>query len=114
MDHHFIIPMNFDKTSLKMINSREGVPWPVGRGTRAHVITRLDLGQNGAMDHITVKLDDALVVDWHGSAYAVGQTGEKHPQFPDQDVTSLYSHKDSYKVTVWKLRIFDGEAKVLR
>jgi hypothetical protein len=109
-----IVPMCFDSPALKMINTGAGEPWPRDRGTRARVVTRLDRGENGAPDRITVRLDGALVVDWQGDVAKMAQTGEPHPEFPGQPVTSLYSHLGSYEVRSWQLRIFDGEATVLR
>lgn len=113
LDATRIIPLNFD-SSYKIINCRAGDPWPANRGPRAHVVARLDRDERGVQDHITVRLDGKLVVDWRGAAASVAQKGEPHPDFPGQPITSLYVHKDSYEVRSWQLRVFDGEATVLR
>ncbi|MBI5818586.1 MAG: DUF1080 domain-containing protein [Verrucomicrobia bacterium] len=113
LDATRIIPMNFD-SSYKMINCRAGNPWPANRGPRARVVVRLDRGKEGAQDHVTVRLDGELVVDWRGDVASVAQKGEPHPDFPGQPITSLYLHKDSYEVRFWQLRVFDGEATALR
>ncbi len=113
LDATRIIPLNFD-SSYKMINCRAGDPWPASRGPRARVVARLDRGEGGTQDHITVRLDGELVVDWRGDAASVAQKGEPHPDFSGQPITSLYVHKDSYEVRSWQLRVFDGEATVLR
>lgn len=113
LDATRIIPLNFD-SNYKMINCRAGDPWPANRGPRARVVARLDRGEGGTQDHITVRLDGELVVDWRGNAASVAQKGEPHPDFPGQPITSLYVHKDSYEVRSWQLRVFDGEATVLR
>ena len=113
LDAPRIIPMNFD-SSYKMINCRAGDPWPANRGPRARVVVRLDRGEGSAQDHVTVRLDGELVVDWRGDVASVAQRGEPHPDFPGQPITSIYLHKDSYEVRFWQLRVFDGEATVLR
>ncbi|MEI6534782.1 MAG: SUMF1/EgtB/PvdO family nonheme iron enzyme, partial [Verrucomicrobiaceae bacterium] len=41
-------------------------------------------------------------------------SNESHPEFPGQPITTLWCAKDSYEFTSWVLRVFDGEAKVLR
>jgi len=116
LDAKRIVPIVFDNTKLKMINCRAGAPWPVGRGARARVVVRLDRSPNDEQDRIAVRLDGEPVVDWRwqGSANNVAQPGEPHPDFPGQPVTSIYIHKDSYEVRSWQLRVFDGEARMLR
>ena len=113
LDATQIIPMTLDNPGIKMINTRAGEPWPENHDTRARVTVRLDRGVNGRPDKITVRIDDKLVMEWHGNANSVAQNGEPHPDFPGQPVTSLYSHKDSYQVRFWQLRVFEGEATVL-
>jgi serine/threonine-protein kinase len=109
-----IIPMNLDNPNIKMINARVGDPWPANRGARSKVIVRLERGETGSQCRVTVRLDGEWVTDWRGNENNVAQTGEPHPDFPGQPVTSIYIHKDSYEVRVWQLRIFDGQATVLR
>ncbi|MFA7006429.1 MAG: hypothetical protein WC429_20475 [Verrucomicrobiia bacterium] len=113
LDASRIIPLNFDSKN-KMINCRAGDSWPPNRGPRAQVVVRLDRSPNDEQDRITIRLDGELVVDWQGNATSVAQTGEPHPVFPGQPITSIYIHKDSYEVRSWQLRVFDGEATVLR
>jgi hypothetical protein len=38
---------------------------------------------------------------------------EPHLDFPKQALTSLWSATDAYEFTEWKLRVFDGEVRVL-
>ncbi len=114
LDGNRIIPMNLDNTHLKMVNCRGGEPWPVNRGSRARVVVRLDRSPGDEQDTITVRLDGEREMVWRGNAATVSQDGEPHPDFPGQPVTSIYIHKDSYEVRYWQLRIFEGEATVLR
>jgi formylglycine-generating enzyme required for sulfatase activity len=114
LDAPRILPMNFDNDKIKMINMQAGDPWPANRGTRARVVVRLNRGTGGTPDHLTVRVDGELVVNWQGDINSVAQRGEPHPDFPGQPVTSLYSPKGSYEVRFWQLRIFDGSASVLR
>jgi serine/threonine-protein kinase len=114
LDGNRIIPMNLDNPNIKMINTRLGNPWPANRGTRSRVVVRFERDGTGPQCRIMVRLDGEWVTDWRGNENNVAQTGEPHPDFPGQPVTSIYIHKDSYEVRTWQLRIFDGEAKLLR
>jgi serine/threonine protein kinase len=110
-----IIPVYLDAPGFKVINMKAGQNWPSGKGQQGRGIIRLDRSADGVSDHITVRLNSEVLLDWTGDLRTVlHANGEPHPGFPGQPVTSLYSHKDSYKINAWTLRIFDGEAKVLR
>lgn len=105
-----IVPVYLDAPGFGTINMR-GTKWPAGKGPRGHGIIRLDRGANGEPDRITIRVDGELVVDWTGDINSViHRLDETHPH----SATALYSHKDSYKITAWTLRIFDGKAAVLR
>ena len=114
LDGRRIIPVTLDDTHIKMVKGPGGGPWPADHGPRARIVVALDRSPDDKQDRITVRLDRRLVMDWQGDAAMVAQNGEPHPGFPDEPVTSLYSHQDSYEVRLWQLRVFDGQATVLR
>ncbi len=104
-----IVPVYLDAPGFGMINSR-GKKWPAEKGPRGRGVIRLDRALNGTPDRITVRVDGDEVVNWTGDINSVIHRVEAMPH----QGTGLYSHKDSYKITAWTLRIFEGEATVLR
>ncbi len=104
-----IVPVYLDAPGFGMINSR-GKKWPAEKGPRGRGVIRLDRALNGTPDRITVRVDGEEMVNWTGDINSVIHRVEAMPH----QGTGLYSHKDSYKITAWTLRIFEGEATVLR
>ena len=49
-----------------------------------------------------------------GDLDTLAKPGEGHPAFPQQPVASVFVMLDKYEVQMWTLRVFEGEAKVLR
>ncbi len=111
-----ILSVVLDAPMIRMTYLTKGPPWPVGKQLRRRVVVRLDRGANGAQDHVTVRVDGEMAFDWQGdlSKHVKTMINEPHPEFSDQPYTAIYSNGDSYKITAWTLRVFDGEATVLR
>ncbi|MCX6906910.1 MAG: SUMF1/EgtB/PvdO family nonheme iron enzyme, partial [Verrucomicrobia bacterium] len=109
-----IVPIYIDKSGTKLISYREGPTWPTDRLNHGRIIVRLDRGVNGAPDRLTAQLDDQAFADWQGDIAKFTVVPEPYPQFPGQPLTSIFCFSDSYEIRAWQLRVFDGEAKVLR
>jgi hypothetical protein len=109
-----IIPIFLDCPDGKLIAQREGGGWPTGRAGRGRVVVRLDRGVNGALDRFSARLDDETLSNWQGNITRFAMSPEPYPLFPGQPLTSIFCFSDSYEIRSWQLRIFDGEATVLR
>ncbi|MEW6357346.1 MAG: ATPase, T2SS/T4P/T4SS family [Planctomycetota bacterium] len=109
-----IVPVYVDAPGFKIINMREGPVWPKDKAPRGRAVIRLDRGANGAEDHLTLRLDGESLLDWRGNITNVDHVGEPHPEFPGNPITSLYSYNSGYEIRSWQLRVFDGEATILR
>ncbi|MCX6899099.1 MAG: SUMF1/EgtB/PvdO family nonheme iron enzyme [Verrucomicrobia bacterium] len=110
-----LVSIYVDVPGFRTINSRIGRPWPSNTAKRGCVVVRMDRGESGSNDRITVHLDGELWEDWKGDLHALeSRKGEPHPDFAGQLMFSLFARKDNYKFTTWTLRVFDGEATVLR
>jgi len=110
-----ILPLVLNSPGRKLINEREGKPWGA-TSSLLHVTVRVVLSKNGTSDRVIIQRKDTneTVADWTGSLDKLGKTGEDHPGFPKQPVASIFLMKDPYAIKLWTLRVFEGEAKMLR
>jgi hypothetical protein len=110
-----LIPIYLDAPEFQMVGMKSGGSWPVDGKSSGLAVIRLARETDGNLAHITVTVDGVAMVNWKGDVTSVAYSiNEIHPDFPDKPVPSIYSHKDSYQINSWRLRLFDGEAKVLR
>lgn len=110
-----ILPLILNDPNRRILNERDASQWP-GHAVVTHVTVRIVRGAGGAGDRLVLqdKTNGKVLLDWQGDMARLGRSGEAHPQFPGNLVTSLFVHSDPYAVRLWKLRVFDGAAKVLR
>jgi serine/threonine protein kinase len=87
---------------------------PVGKPRDGRVTIRFDGDPQGQKDRVAVSLNGEPIATWEGAINSVSKTGEDHPKFPGQPLTSLFCMSGGYRFTAWTLRIFDGSAEVLR
>jgi hypothetical protein len=110
-----LVPIYLDARGFRTITSGVGRSWPSSVAKRSCAVIRMDRGASGSNDRITVHVDGELWEDWKGDLRTLNPPkGEPHPDFPGQLMPSLFVRSDWYRFTAWTLRIFDGEAKVLR
>lgn len=110
-----ILPLIFNAQGRKVLNDKEGMNWGASEGL-VHVTIRVIDGP-GAADRILIQRQNIKgnpLADWSGDLDTLAKPGEGHPAFPQQPVASVFVMQDKYAVQTWKLRVFEGEAKVLR
>ena len=110
-----MLPLVFNAPSKRVIHSQEGKPW--GTNTPlVHVSIRVALSPDGTNDRVVILRKDTgeTMADYTGRLASLGKAGEPHPTFPGEAVASVFTMKDPYAIKTWTLRVFEGEAKVLR
>lgn len=111
-----ILPLVLNAQGQKVIHGREGSEWGPG-GKVVHLtvrVTRAAQNSSTARVMVTRKTDGKLLADWTGSLDSLAKPGEAHPDFPGQQVASIFSMRDPHAIQTWTLRVFEGEAKALR
>jgi hypothetical protein len=108
-----IVPVYLDAPGLKAANNREGPVWPADTPGAGTAIVRLEPGQAVGEGHIVIRFGGETLLEWSGRIKDVARSGDPHPAFPGQPVTSLWCHEDSYAIRAWVLRVFEGDAQVL-
>lgn len=110
-----ILPLMFNFPGRKVINGKEGREWGQS-GSVVHVTARVKRSADGLSDRIVIQRKDKneTLADWTGSMDKLAQGGPQYASFPGQPLASIYTKKDPYVVKTWTLRVFEGEAKVLR
>jgi serine/threonine protein kinase len=110
-----ILPLVFNGHGRKVIGEQDGQTW--GNAEReVHVAIRVIDGP-GSTDRVFIQrlnVKGNPLADWSGDLDAHGKQGESHPEFPGQPLTSVFVKSDKYAVQVFTLRVFEGDAKVLR
>lgn len=110
-----LIPIYLDASGFQIICAKTGGKWPAGRKSGGRALIRLDREAAGNSGSIRVSVDGDVLANWKGDLTSVTYSiNEVHPGFPGQPVPSLYAHQDSYRINSWILRVYDGEAKVLK
>jgi len=115
LDEAHVIGMFFDNEKAHMIGGvRVGNLWPAQSGNRSRVIVRVERGQANEPDRITVRRDGQEIMDWRGNALGVAFSSPGHPGKSSGTTPGLHTKSGSYSVSFWQLRIYDGNAQVLR
>ncbi len=63
---------------------------------------------------LTALVDGKEAGMWRGPLTKLGKPAEAHKEFPGQLVPALFGFKGDREYASWTLRVFEGEAKVLR
>jgi len=111
-----IIPIILNSPEHKVLTNKHGGSWWGGTDRDVHVSIRV-INPPGPADRIRVQqlnVKGNPLADWSGDLDSLARPGEDHPAFPKQPVPSVYVVSDKYAVQMWTLRVFEGEAKVLR
>jgi serine/threonine protein kinase len=111
-----IIPIILNSPEHKVLTNKHGGSWWGGTDRDVHVSIRV-INPPGPADRIRVQqlnVKGNPLADWSGDLDSLARPGEDHPAFPKQPVPSVYVVSDKYAVQTWTLRVFEGEAKVLR
>ncbi len=83
-----------------------GPPWKLAG--------RVKLDSDGMNGTLSAAVNGLRVGEWSGALGKLGRSTEAHPEFPGQLVPALYVPAGDCTLSSWTLRVFDGEAKVLR
>ncbi len=68
----------------------------------------------GSESQVSVSINGKKRANWEGNLASLAIVhGERHPDFPNEALTSLWCAKDSYEFTGWRLNILEGEVRVL-
>jgi serine/threonine protein kinase len=111
-----ILPLILNAPGRKVLNEKDGSSWSGFADGLVHVTIRVIDGA-GSSDRIVIQRQNVKgnpLANWSGDLDTLAKPGEAHPAFPKQPVTSVFVMKDKYAVQMWTLRVFEGEAKVLR
>jgi hypothetical protein len=88
--------------------------WPAGVKAPYRLAGRLKLDPDGETGTLTASVNGQAVGSWHGPVKKLGKTVEMHPDFPGQLLPALFVFNGDRAYSSWTLRVFDGEAKLLR
>lgn len=75
---------------------------------------RVKLDADGVSGTLTATINGQPAGEWRGLLSRLGRRPEPHPEFPGQFVPSLFIVSAMSTHSSWMLRVFEGEAKVLR
>ncbi len=101
------------------LKSKDGVRKPIGEwpktlGFPARLLAHVHFDADPAQSSVTLSVNGERIAQWKGIITEMGGAPKYHPDFPGQMTPSLYCYHDSFEFTAWTLRVFDGEAKMLR
>jgi hypothetical protein len=108
------VPFVLLAPGMKLVRDSAGPPWPSGLSDRGRVILRYDAGGENDPAHLVLQFDGRVLADFRQEILRWQKPMDPHPEFPDQAMPSIFSMRDSFDITAWTLRIFEGEAKPLR
>ncbi len=88
-----ILPLILNGQSRKVLNEKAGMSWGGSSDGVVHVTIRVIDGA-GSSDRIVIQRQNVKgnpVADWTGDLDSLAKSGEDHPAFPKQSVTSVLS-----------------------
>ena len=88
--------------------------WPQDATGDARVVARVRFAADGRNGSVSVTVNGKPAAQWEGALADMGRPIEFHPEFPGQQTTSLFCFKDSFAFAAWQLRVYEGEARVMR
>lgn len=108
------VPFVFLAPGMKLVRDSAGPPWPPGLPDHGRIALRYDAGGENDPAHLVAHFDEQVIADFRQEILRWQKPMDPHPEFPDQALPSIFSMRDSFDITAWTLRIYDGEAKPLR
>jgi serine/threonine protein kinase len=89
-------------------------PWPEMKGPPWRMAGRVTFDADGVNGVLSATVNGVPAGSWHGPLTKLGKPAENHRDFPGELLPALFVLRGSREYTSWTLRVFDGEAKVLR
>ena len=108
-----IVPIALLGRGVKVINGAAGEPWPDGLPDKGTINVRYEAGAAGGAPRISISFDGTQIIEIRSDLQRWTQAPEAHREFPGEPLTSIFVLRDTFDITAWTLRVFDGEARVL-
>jgi serine/threonine protein kinase len=108
------VPFVFLVPGMKLVRDSAGPPWPAGLPDHGRIILRYDEGGENDPAHLVAQFDGQVIADVRQEILRWQKPMDSHPEFPGQAMPSIFSMRDSFEITAWVLRVFEGEANPLR
>ncbi len=109
-----IFPVALLARGVKVLSGVGGPEWPAGLPEKGRITVRYEAGAAGAPLRVLVEFDGKPVADVREDVQRWAKAVDVHAEFSGQSLPSLFSMRDSFEISEWTLRVFEGEAKVLR
>ncbi len=107
------VEIGANRTGIVIGGKRVGECQPLASALSGRVVVRVER-KDGSPSFVSVVVNGESPFGWEGDLKMVSKTiNEPHSDFPGQALTSLWCAKDGYEFTEWRLRVFDGEVRVL-
>lgn len=107
------VEIGSNRTGIVIGGKRVGQCEPLAAALSGRVVVRVERRRE-LPSSISVLVNGESRFSWEGDLKSVAKNiNEPHLDFPKQALTSLWCAKDAYEFTEWKLRVFDGEVRVL-
>lgn len=89
--------------------------WPMDAANPPwQIAVHIQRGADDSASMISVTINGIPAGEWRGNLTRLGKTPEPHAEFPGRLVPALFATGGEAAYSSWTLRVFDGEAKVLR
>jgi hypothetical protein len=92
----------------------DGDPWPPDATGEVKIVTRVRRTADHNHASMSVTVNGTPRCQWEGPTTNLGRALVSHPAFPGAPAPSVYCHADSFVLSAWVLRVYEGEAKALR
>jgi serine/threonine protein kinase len=89
-------------------------PWPADTAGDVKIVARVRRTADQNHAALSVSVNGTPRCQWEGPTADLGRALISHPAFPGKPVPSLYCLADNFVFNAWVLRVYDGEANVLR
>lgn len=88
--------------------------WPSGIPDGGQVVARIRHENSARQGSVEVLVNGNRAAHWQGVVARIGNPLESHPAFPGRMTVGLFCFQDSFEFRSWQLRVFEGQAEVLR
>ena len=110
-----IVPLILDRAGKKIVHERGLPEWPANLAQAGKILIHVKLGEGEELDTLAFELGDGRVLpSWTGRLREYARALEYHPDFPKKPMTSIFSMRDPYEFSKWKLTVLKGSVEVLR
>ena len=110
-----IVPLILDRAGKKIVHERGLPEWPANLAPAGKIVIHVKLGEGADFDTLGFELGEGRVLpSWTGRLREYARALEYHPDFPKKPMTSIFSMRDSYEFSKWKLTVLQGSVEVLR